>query len=97
MSSYLHDLVDDIMQWLYDACGTYCIYKSYLIINQEHPKLDKYAIYKEAKDLSLVFIETASTMVLSKELINNLIKNGSKNGRTIEICTGSNSQVSQTT
>lgn len=61
------------MIWLYDACGTYCIYKKHLIINQEHPKLDKYAIYLEVKDLSLEFKGTASTMVLAKELINNLI------------------------
>lgn len=62
------------MIWLYDACGTYCIYKQYLIINQEHPNLNKYAIYKEADNLSLIFQGTASTMKLSKELIDELLK-----------------------
>jgi len=70
------------MEWLYDACGTYCIYKGYIIINQEHPGLTKYAIYKEAEDLSLTFEGVASTMVLSKQLINEIFENG----RTTEVC-----------
>ena len=63
------------MEWLYDACGTYVIYKGYIIINQEHPGLTKYAIYKEDTNLSLIFQDVASTMVLSKQLINRLIEN----------------------
>lgn len=70
------------MVWSYDACGTYLIYRKYVIINQEHPGLVKYAIYKEAEDLSLIFQGTASTLVLAKEFINNVIKDG----RVTEVC-----------
>ena len=66
------------MEWLYNACGTYCIYKGYIIINQEHPGLTKYAIYKEDAKLSLIFQGVASTMILSKQAINELIENDNR-------------------
>jgi hypothetical protein len=81
------------MEWSYDACGIYFIYRKYIIINQEHPNLVKYAIYEEDSQKSLIFIDTASTIKLAKEFVNKYIEDG----RTIEIRTESNSQISQTT
>jgi hypothetical protein len=63
------------MVWSYDACGTYFLYRKYVIINQAHPELVKYAIYKESSDLSLIFQGVASTINLAKQLINELIEN----------------------
>jgi len=70
------------MEWSYDACGIYFLYRKYVIINQEHPNLVKYAIYKEASDLSLIFIDTASTIKLAKEFVNKHIEDE----RTTEVC-----------
>jgi hypothetical protein len=61
------------MKWLYDACGEYCNYKGYVIIKQDHPKLMKYALYREKYNKSLVFEGTACTLESIKDLVNEII------------------------
>ena len=57
------------MKWYYDACGTYTEYKGYTIIKQEHPNLERYAIYMDCGE-ELQFIATASNVQQFKEIIN---------------------------
>ena len=61
------------MKWYYDACGEYTMYKNHIVIKQEHPKLDKYAIYVEDYD-ELRFITTASSIEQFKAIINQSVK-----------------------
>lgn len=61
------------MKWYYDACGEYTEYKQHVIIKQDHPKLDKYAICVDDED-ELKFITTASSIEQFKEIINHRIE-----------------------
>lgn len=58
------------MKWNYDSCGEYIEYKKHIIIKQEHPMLNKYAIYKEDNDLELILITTCNCLLTCKKVIN---------------------------
>lgn len=75
------------MKWYYDACGEYTLYKRHVVIKQEHPKLDKYAIYFEEVDRLpepvLTLFTTTSPIEQFKQIINDKIKQHELDKKTI--------------
>ena len=57
------------LEWKYDACGEYAEYRVFLIIKQDHPKLDKYLLAFEDENEEIRQIETASTLKYAKAIL----------------------------
>ncbi len=60
------------IKWKYDACGEYCDYHNYVVIKQEHPRLDKYLICREDERGELHTITTTNSMSEFKKTIKKL-------------------------
>ena len=63
------------MEWLYDACGTYCIYKGYIIINQERADFLKETYGNEIVITTDTYEFDAKMVEKYGEVISDLIMN----------------------